>query len=406
MTEKGVANVQTPEGFLWGAATAAHQIEGGNVSSDFWRAERAPRSIFAEVSGDACDSYHRYREDVALLAAAGLNTYRFGVEWARIEPEEGWVSQAALDHYRRVAETCHEHGVAPMVTLHHFTSPAWFARRGGWTSDGAAERFAEHVARVASHLGDLVEWYCTINESNVLAVIQASGVAPLGTGTEGPSSGGRDDAPMAWVSADVGVMADAHRRAVDAIRSVSNRAHVGWTLALVDLQSVEGGEEQCARIRRETQLDWLAVSADDDFVGVQTYTRNVIGPDGLVPPPRERRMQTGWEVYPEALEHTVALAAATARVPVVVTENGMATDDDDARIAYTDDALRGVGRCLVDGIDVRGYLHWTLLDNFEWMAGYSKTFGLVEVDRTTFARRPKPSLAWLGALARQRSLPT
>ena len=397
---------ETPRGFLWGAASAAHQIEGGNINADMWAAERAPGSIFAEPSGDACDGYHRYGEDIALLAAAGLNTYRFSVEWARVEPEKGWFSRAALDHYRRVAATCRDHDVTPVVTLHHFTSPRWFARDGGWTADDAAERFATYAEAVASHLGDLVDWICTINEANVITVINASGVAPLGAGTNGPTVGS-DGAPMAWLSPDVEVMGAAHRRAFDAVKGIDDRTKVGWTLALVDLQSTEGGEQRCADMRRITQLDWLDVSTADDFVGVQTYTRNRVGPDGVVSPPEgAERMQTGWEVYPAALGHTVRLAAEVSSVPVLVTENGMATDDDAARIAYTESALRDLGDCIVDGVDVRGYMHWTLLDNFEWMAGYTKTFGLVAVDRTTFERTPKPSLGWLGQLSRSNRIPS
>jgi beta-glucosidase len=200
-------------------------------------------------------------------------------------------------------------------------------------------------------------------------------------------------------------MAAAHRRAVDAIKAGPGDAQVGWTLALVDLQPAEGGAERCESARRRGLIDWIEVSRDDDFVGVQTYSRNRIGPDGAVDPPEGApTMQTGWEVYPDALEHTVRLAAEHARVPVLVTENGMATDDDGARIAYTRAALGGLARCVADGLDVRGYLHWTLLDNFEWMAGYAKTFGLVAVDRETFARTVKPSARWLGEVARANAL--
>ncbi|MET0908506.1 MAG: family 1 glycosylhydrolase, partial [Ilumatobacteraceae bacterium] len=153
-------------------------------------------------------------------------------------------------------------------------------------------------------------------------------------------------------------------------------------------------------------LDWLAVSREDDWVGVQTYSRTVLGPDGRAVPLAKGTptMQTGWEVYPEALGHTVRLAAERAGVPVIVTENGMATDDDEARIAYTQGALEGLAGCVADGIDVRGYLHWTLLDNFEWMAGFDKTFGLIAFDHETFERTPKPSARWLGAVATANSI--
>jgi beta-glucosidase len=196
-------------------------------------------------------------------------------------------------------------------------------------------------------------------------------------------------------------MAAVHRGAFEAIKSARSEIQVGWTLALIDLQPVDGGDERCEEVRKAGELDWLDVSRDDDFVGVQTYSRNLIGPNGRVePPPGTPTTQVGWELYPEALEHTVRLAAAHTGVPVMVTENGMATDDDQARINYTSSALEGLGRCVEDGVDVRGYLHWTLLDNFEWISGFGPKFGIIAVDRTTFERTIKPSARWLGEVAR------
>jgi beta-glucosidase len=394
-----------PTKFLVGAASAAHQIEGGNVNADMWDAEWTRNSIFVEPSGDACDSYHRYTEDIALLAAAGLDAYRFGIEWARIEPEDGWFSHAELEHYRRMVETCHEFSVTPIVTLQHFTSPKWFARRGGWEGDQAADRFARYAERVSAHLGDLLPWVCTINEANLLAYLGDLDSAYLGT-SSGSTDSTRDEreAPLGgFPHRDVEIMARAHRKAVEAVKSGPGSPNVGWTLALGDLQAVEGGEDLRDQLHQRAESDFLDVSTADDFVGVQTYTRMVLGPDGPIRPAEDTPvMQTGWEIYPEALERTVRLASEHSGRPVLVTENGIATDDDEERVAYTAAALEGVVRCLEDGVDVRGYLHWTLLDNFEWMAGYSKTFGLIEVDRTTFERRPKQSLTWLGSVAAAR----
>ena len=392
--------------FLIGAATAAHQIEGNNLSADIWDAEWTRRSIFAEPSGDACDSYHRYREDIALLAGAGLDAYRFGVEWARVEPEDGWFSRAELDHYRRVLDTCHEFGVTPVVTYQHFTSPKWFARRGGWAAPDAAERFARFVERATAHFGDLVPWVCTINEANLIAELGDVTSAPyLGT-SSGSVDLSRDDRPAplgGFPHRDVEVMTRAHRLAVDAVKSGPGDPMVGWTLALIDLQPVPGGEDRCASIRQTTQLDFLDVSRDDDFVGVQTYTRLLIGPDGRVRPPKgTKRMQTGWEIYPNALASSVQLATEHTGKPVLVTEHGIATGDDAERIDYTSRSLHSLQRTIDDGADVRGYLHWSLLDNFEWMAGYGMTFGLIEVDRGSFERRPRPSLGWLGSIAAAR----
>jgi beta-glucosidase len=406
-----------PNGFLWGAATAGHQVEGGNVNADLWPMEWAPNSSFNEPSGDTCDHYHRYPEDIAMLAELGLTAYRFSLEWSRLEPEPGFFSLAALDHYKRMIESCLRQGVTPVVTYNHFTVPRWMAGRGGWSASDAPARFADYASRVTEHVGDLLSWVCTLNEPNLMATMRSTGVLAMGAGdrpqthpaakSEQGGVGGFDPSlyRMGIVAADVEQMATAHRLAVQAIKAAAATVKTGWTLALVDFQPAENGEDRWREARRVAQTDWLAVSADDDFVGVQTYSRTRIGPEGQLPPPDgSATMQTGWEVYPDALGHTVRLAAEHARVPVLVTENGMATDDDEARIAYTRAALEGLARCVADGIDVRGYLHWTLLDNFEWNAGFSKTFGLIAVNREDFSRTVKPSARWLGQVARRNGL--
>jgi beta-glucosidase len=409
-----------PQGFLWGAATAGHQVEGGNVNADLWPMEWVPGSTFNEPSGDACDHYHRYPDDIAMLAELGFNAYRFSLEWSRIEPEPSYYSRAALDHYRRMIESCLELGVTPVVTYNHFTIPRWMAGRGGWEAADAPARFADYASRVTEHVGDLLSWVCTLNEPNLMAMMRSTGVLAMGAGdrpspaepakpadVEPVGIGGFDpsDYRMGIVGASIDQMAAAHRSAVQAIKAVRETIMAGWTLALVDLQPGPGGEERWNEARRRGQTDWLSVSSDDDFVGVQTYSRARVGPDGQLPVPEgAATMQTGWEVYPEALGHTVRLAAEHARVPVLVTENGMATDDDAARIAYTRSALDGLAHCISDGVDVRGYIHWTLIDNFEWNAGYSKTFGLIAFDHETFARSVKPSARWLGRVARENGL--
>jgi beta-glucosidase len=386
-----------PDGFLWGAATAGHQVEGGNVNSDMWEMEWAEPSIFTEPSGDACDHYHRYPDDVATLANLGLNAFRFSVEWSRVEPEEGLFSRAELEHYRRMVATCLEHGVTPVVTYNHFSVPRWFSHEGSWNSRSAPDRFARYAERLTAHLGDLVPWVCTLNEPNLLALLTATGVVPAGALDT--------SRPAVFAAQTVEAMAAAHHKAVEAIKSGAGTAKVGWTLALPDFQPVDGGDDRCEAARHAAELDWLDVSRDDDFVGVQTYTRERFGQNGVERPTGVPTTLTGWEVYPEALEHTVRLAAGHAQVPVLVTENGMATADDAARLAYTENALVGLARAVTDGVDVRGYLHWTLLDNFEWIAGYAMTFGLIAVDRTTFERTVKPSARWLGDVARANALP-
>ncbi|MPY60572.1 glycoside hydrolase family 1 protein [Streptomyces spongiae] len=411
-----------PAGFFWGAATAGHQIEGSNVLSDHWVLENVPGSPFVEPSGDACDSYHRFAEDIALLAEAGLGTYRFSVEWSRIEPEPGTFSRAELEHYRRMVAACHEAGVMPMVTLQHFTTPAWFARAGAWNNPEAPALFARYCAAVAEHFGDAVTWYCTLNEPNLGAMLSLGGMVPMAALEDVTAAasmapavrhafatrvGGDVDTvefghPMRVLTTEaIETVKEAHRLGRAAVKRANPRAKVGWTLALVDFQSAPGGEEITAQVRELGCAQFLQISREDDFIGVQSYSRQVLGAEGPVPLADDTPLtQTGWEVYPEALGNSVRWAAEVARVPVVVTENGMATADDAARIAHTKAALESLRQAMADGVDVRGYVHWSLLDNFEWHSGYAMTFGLVAVDRTTFVRTPKPSLHWLGTVAR------
>jgi beta-glucosidase len=408
-------SVQFPKGFLWGTATAAHQVEGNNVASDFWLLEHTPGTGFVEPSGDACDQWYRYRDDIALLAALGFGAYRFSIEWAKIEPEEGHFSLAALDHYRRVLATCHEHGVVPVVTYHHFTSPRWVACDGGWTDERTADRFARFCARATRHLGDLIGIACTINEPNTPMLISYS-LRLEGGGLEAIAEAGLVEAArragvprarlqpflFAHAARTRDVMVRAHVQARDAIKSARRREFpVGVTLAMQDDQAVPGGEAMRDRVRTELYGAFLDAARHDDFVGVQTYTRMRWGADGLVGP--EAGVPTlimGYEFWPEALEGTVRYAARMAGVPVHVTENGIGTTDDAQRVGYVRRALEGLGRCLADGVDVRSYFYWSLLDNFEWLYGYGPRFGIVDVDRTTQLRTVKPSGHWLGRIAR------
>jgi len=386
-----------PEGFIWGTATAAHQVEGGNWNNDWWAWEHTPGSGCVEPSGDACDQYHRYREDIATIAGLGLNAYRFSVEWSRIEPEAGLWSNAALDHYRRVCDVCRDHGLIPMVTFHHFTTPRWLAHIGGWEQPDTADRFAEFCARTVERLGDVLGSAATFNEPNVVAMFGYQvGVFPPG----------RRDRALRRAVTDVQL--DAHHKAAAALRAGPGSFPVGLTLAMTDYQAVDGGEERVARYRAAMEDPWLEAARADDYLGVQTYSRARIGPDSAVgPEPGAAVTQMGYENYPLAVANCVRRAAAAvgAGIPLVVTENGIATDDDAVRINFVRDALAGLLSCLADGVDLRGYVYWSLLDNFEWSLGYGPTFGLVSVDRVTQRRTVKPSAEWLGTIARANALP-
>ena len=404
-------NTSFPPGFLWGTATAAHQVEGNNVNSDFWVVEHLPNTMFAEPSGDAVDHYHRYPEDIALLAELGFNSYRFSVEWARVEPEEGFFSTAILDHYKRMLETCHVHGLKPVVTFHHFTSPRWLASQGGWLEPDTADKFARYCARATRHFGDLMEAACTINEVNIPTMVglfwlsnskQEDGPDPMLQAMSQAFNVTPDRVgPFMFAASKQGrdVILDAHAKAVAAIKAERANLPVGLTVALQDMQAVEGGEAgRAARdaARRELQDVFLEAARGDDFVGVQTYSRDRYGPDGRLGPEEGVELtQMGYEFWPEALEATIRYAVQVTGVPVIVTENGIGTDDDARRIEYYRRALTGVANCLDDGLDVRGYYAWSAFDNFEWMMGYAKTFGIIAVDRETQQRTVKPSARWL-----------
>jgi len=413
-------SVQFPTDFVWGTATAAHQVEGNNVASDFWLLEHTPGTGFREPSGDACDQWHRYRDDLAMLKGLGFGSFRFSIEWARIEPEEGCFSMAALEHYRRVLAACREHDLLPVVTYQHFTAPRWVAADGGWTDVRTADRFARFCERATRHLGDLIGMGCTINEPNTPMLISYS-LRLNGGGLEALFEDGLTEAArrcgvprarlqpflFAHAARTRDVMVVAHEKARDAIKGATPRAFpVGVTLAMQDDQAVAGGEAMRDQVREELYGAFLETARDDDFVGVQTYTRMRWGADGFLGPEAGVPVVImGYEFWPEALEGTIRYAASQAGVPIHVTENGIGTDDDTQRIEYVRRALAGVGRCLADGIDVRSYFYWSLLDNFEWLYGYGPRFGLVEVDRATQARTIKPSARWLGGIARSGMVP-
>ncbi len=406
-----------PDGFLWGTATAAHQVEGGNTSSDLWLMEMMEDSLFAEPSGDACDHYHLYPRDIALLKQLGFNTYRFSIEWARIEPEKGFFSSAALDHYRRMIACCLSEGIVPMVTFHHFTAPLWFTRDGGWENAKSVDRFARYCERAGGALGDIIDYACTINEANIPIMVtmmrEAVGVAGGGGKREKALAeaarlcGGEPGRFAPYLSGDGHAatpnLIAAHRKAYEVLKPLVN-GPVGITLALNEFEAVEGGEALRDAADQAINGQFLESIKGDDFVGVQTYTRVRFGKNGILPPEGAERTQMGYEFYPEALEATIRQAAKVSGCPVVVTENGIGTEDDTRRIEYTRRALEGVQRCLKDGIDVRGYIHWSMLDNYEWLEGYRPRFGLVEVDRETQLRKPKPSAFWLGEIAKKNAL--
>lgn len=394
-----------PPRFLWGAGTAAHQVEGNNVNNDWWLLEGLAEAGFASPSGDACDHYHLFREDIRLLADLGLNTYRFSIEWARIEPREGQFSQAELDHYRAMLTACREAGLKTVVTLHHFTAPLWLAKQGAFMSRNAVPLFARYAAKVADHCGDLIDVLTTFNEANLSfteyvpqeQVARLIAVARRESGSPHFSSFLFDD-----VMVSKPIVREAHVAARRAVKAARPSLPVGFTLSISDVQDAPGEKGAAEAMRAQLYDVWLRAARDDDYLGVQNYTRLLVGKDGVVPPAKGVIMtQLGQEYYPQALGNAVRYAASVARTPILVTENGIGIADDGIRGRYIREALTGLQACIAQGVDVRGYIHWSALDNFEWALGYGAQFGLISVDRATQQRTPKPSAAMYGAIARR-----
>lgn len=380
--------------FLWGAATSPLQTEGNAINSDWWATESHSSQL--EPSGDAVDSYHHYREDMRLLAEAGLTAYRFGIEWARIEPAPGQFSLAELAHYRRMIDTAREFDLTPVITLHHFTSPQWFVDEGGWMGPTALDRFLAYTTRATDILGD-VEWIATINEPNILAVM----VNARQAFSAGDETIAGENFVMPRPGEEPGRrLIEIHQATRDALRARTD-AKVGWTVAGQAFFAGPGAEDRLLEERYLREDLYYEGSIGDDFVGVQSYHTQEIGPDGPIPhPSRPGDTQSG-PFTPEALAICIRHAwERTNGAPVLVTENGLATLDDTRRIEFIQKAVEGLQQAKTDGIDVLGYLYWTLLDSYEW-GRWDYKFGLIEVDRMTFARRAKPSLAWFGEFARR-----
>jgi beta-glucosidase len=382
-----------PDGFLWGAATAAHQIEGNNVNNDWWRAEEA--GLLPYRSGDACDSWNRWPEDIQLLSQMGLNAYRLSIEWARVEPEPGQFDQTALDTYRRLLEGLKQAGIEPMVTLHHFTSPRWLADQGGWSNPDVVPRLANYADRVARHMGDLVKWWITINEPSIL------GLKAYIEGSWPPHR------PMD-LRGYVRLMRHAtrgHSLARRALKAHRQDALASMAFAVWPMQALRWWspiDQAMARVG-----DWLwqgrvlgrALPALD-WIGINYYSRTLVG----WPWPATRSHDSanttdfGWEIYPQGLYGVLRRVGRYGK-PVVITENGISDAKDRQRADYIVAHVRQMHRALSDGVDLRGYMHWTLLDNYEWAEGFEQCFGLASRDRVL-----RPSASVYGRIARANAL--
>lgn len=344
------------------------------------------------------------------MAEAGLNAYRFSIEWARIEPNPGEYDEKEIAHYRAVLECCRANGIEPIVTMHHFTSPKWLISQGGWEAEETVQKFADYCAYAVRQLGDLMHYVCTINEANMglqIAAISRRYMLMMQKNAEKARTSA-ESAVQVGINLDANPMMErmkkqaaeniqvfgtpqpqtfvsgrsengdklvmrAHQAARAAMKAIKPELQVGITLSLHDIQAVDGGEEAARKEWTEEFLHYLPYIQEDDFFGVQNYTRTIMGPEGSRPVPEgAETTQMGYEFYPQALANVLRAVHEKLPIPLMVTENGIATADDSRRVAFIRQALEGVQGCMAEGIPVLGYCHWSLLDNFEWQKGLDR----------------------------------
>ncbi len=398
-----------PKDFLWGAATAGHQVEGNNVNSDMWLLEHLKGGPFKEPSGDACDHYHLYEQDIAMLAKLGLNTYRFSLEWARIEPAKGEFSAAEMNHYISVAQTCLKYGVKPVVTYNHYSVPVWFAAQGGFENPESVDLFVRFCEYATKAIGPYTALAATFNEPQLGIVLKwmlpdfiiAGMKAAMADAAKAAASDRFASIQFADQDKMLPNLLAAHQKGYEAIKAGPGDFPVGVTLAVHDVQAV-GENSRAEEFRKSAYGPWLDIAkTHSDFVGVQNYSRMRIDAKGPMHPEAGVELnQQGEEIWPDSLEGAIRYVYAQSGKPIYVTENGLATEDDTRRVAYIPRVVQGVANCLTDNIPVRSYIHWSLLDNFEWVSGYGPKLGIVAVDRTTQKRTLKPSAVLLGKIAK------
>jgi beta-glucosidase len=402
-----------PEGFLWGTATSSHQVEGNNKNNDWWEWEKEPGHILGgHRSGLACDWWNRAEEDFDLAREMGQNAHRLSLEWSRIEPREGEWDDDALARYRQMLVGLRERGLEPMVTLHHFTNPLWLVEKCGWETEAVVPLFECYVTKVAEELGDLVELWSVLNEPNVYAILSYTG---------GRWPPGKQNLLLAFKV--LSNMLLAHGRAYRAIHRVRPQAQVGIAHAVRVFDAAEPNSrlDRWAAWIPDYIFNRLTLTAltegilafplalnrkvpdlvdSADFLGINYYSRDLVAFDASRPGelfgrrfyPEGAEMSDGGygEVYPEGLYRLLKRLAAHGK-PIYVTENGLPDEDDDQRPHFLLTHLAAMHRAIEEGIPVKGYFHWSLVDNFEWAEGWTLRFGLIALDVETQKRAVRRS---------------
>jgi len=397
--EKAMKNhdqISFPQGFFWGAATSSHQVEGNthNDWSEWEKSEKRINYLRAQgligkyglenfISGKACDHYNRFQEDFDIAKSLGHNAHRFSIEWSRIEPEEGKFNDGEIEHYRQVLRALKDRRLEPFVTLWHFSLPVWFSRKGGFKNKNSPEIFSRHCGYVVEKLGDMAQFWVTINEPEIYA--QESYLV----GAWPPQKKSRMSQLLVIYN-----LVRAHRKAYEVIKKLNQNAKVGIAK---NNQYFEAYQNKWINRLSKKFLDWWRnfyflnqIKDYQDFIGLNHYYHNRIH-YGFNKNENQKVCDRGYELYPEAIYH-VLIDLKLYNKPIYIIENGLADAKDQKRGWFIFETLKWVHKAMGQGADVKGYLHWSLMDNFELDKGFWPRFGLLEIDRKTLERKIRPSV--------------
>lgn len=386
-----------PPGFYWGAATASYQVEGGIENTDWAKAAREGR---VPVAGRACDHYHRYEEDFDIAKELGHNAHRFSIEWARIEPEEGKFDEAEIEHYRDVLKALRARGIEPFITLWHFTLPLWFSESGGFERKDSPEIFARYCAFVVERLGDLCTHFATMNEPMVFAnngwmrgdwppfkhdhFVDSFAIVGY---DEHKHEQGEWKAPFVFLKVRKNLI-EAHNRAYALCKKCSQNTEVGIVKHVILYHSNKNPLNRMVAAFMNwhwTHFFMKRVHKQCDSIGLNYYIHKKYGDARTYD-----KTDMGWDVYPEGICDALLILKRYNK-PVYISEAGVADAADRIRADYIKTQVRCAHFALEQGIDIRGHMYWSLLDNYEWAFGYDKRFGLVEIDYETLERKIRPS---------------
>lgn len=395
-----------PDDFFWGTAVSSHQVEGNNTNNDWWEFEIQGKVKNKETSGNACDHWNKYGEDFEIIKEMKNNAFRLSIEWSRIEPSLGIFDGSSIEHYKKMLLSLREKEIEPFVTLHHFTNPIWIARMGGWLNKKTIDYFSKYVEKIIKEYKDLVRYWITINEPNAYAFVSyIMGMFPP------------QEKSLSKMITVLNNMVKAHAKAYEIIHEVIPNAMVSIAHNFIIFDPINPSSSFDKKIQNfldrlynliflETILtgkfsapfkkeDIPYARNTIDYLGINYYTRLYVGFDiksfpffvKLYVPEKVEKSDFGWEIYPEGFYRVVKRFWEMVRKPIIITENGISDAKDEKRPKYLLSHLIELHRAIQEGVKVLGYLHWSLMDNFEWAEGFSQRFGLIEVDFKTQERR-------------------